>query len=177
MTNGGKRLIANWIAGISITVMIASLVPGAVENGKYHSTINDLSNQQNNIYKSYMKTSEFSSAIDSQIIQLADDYTSGRIDYEKFRDRLEAIFSIENAKQALNLSNSDLKSQAEDIDKLLKYEKEKHEASIIPELSASGMAIGGVSALTASMTLGGFNVYDRIKKRKNQKNNDKTLSH
>lgn len=177
MENFNKRLIASWVAGISIAVMFSSYIPYAIKNTTHKNTIRDLDEQQKNVYLNYMETDEFSGIVDKQIIELADDYTSGRIDHKQFRKRLNVMFTVENAKQSLSTSNNELKAQAVDIDKLKQYENEKYDKSIIPELSVGGIVAGGSSALISGITVGAFTVVDNIEKSKKYKQKSNNLNY
>jgi hypothetical protein len=142
-TNGQKRLIAGMIATCCFGFAGISTLPGIIARNIYDKDIRELDDKQNAIYEEFMESTEFASITNEQFMQLADDYSSGVIDYDTFRDRLNTMFTVENAKEVIaNSNNTELKAQVEEIEQQKEERREEYNSNIVPKLSASAVCAG-----------------------------------
>lgn len=169
-TAGEKRIIANYIIAYMFAGMAISAMPAVSTSTAYQYDMNALDKKQNAIYEEYMEGPEFSNATNAQLMQLSEDYSYGTIDYTTFRKRLNAIFTVENAKEVLaNSNNTEVKAQIEEINQQKQKRTEELDSNIVPEISCGAVTACGAGILgscIASMIYAGKEAAEEKRKKK-----------
>lgn len=160
-----KRLIAQCIAVGSMVTLLAGMTTGTIAAQIHQNEINKLKQDEKELYMQFMDSAEFSRYTDAQIIQLADEYTSSAINYGTFRKRLNEMFSIENAKEALEASNSEIKDDVAKINNEINACNEEYSKSAALTVS---VGVIGASALTSALGFAAASIYDEKSTNENE---------
>ena len=170
-TTKEKRLIACYIAMYCFVAGAASSLPGMFARDSYDNDIRKLDDKQNAVYEQFMESEEFSDSFKEDFTKISDDYTSGKISYEEFDERVKHLNSVEYAQEVLESSNNnEFKSQVEVIDQKKEERREKYNSNIVPKISLGAVGTGMaacIGALISSVVYG-------IKEDKEEKRKKKT---
>ena len=154
-----KRLFSR----IMITSFVSTFVCGTsllMCGMAFDEDIAKLIREQDAIYEKFMESDEFSTHFKQEFSRLSKEYNNGTIDYEEYEKQVTYLQSIENAKQVLNNSSHELKSEVEKIDNKIITTKEKQESSAFAKASLIGTIGFGAVGVASTIPYAVMEVLD-----------------
>ena len=177
-TNAQKRIIAGMIATYCFGFTVISTLPGIIARNIYDKDIRELDDKQNAIYEEYMESEEFSDTFKQEFTKISNDYANGLISYEEFEEKVKHLNSVKYAQEVLaNSNDTELKVQAEEIDKKKEERREEYNSSVVPKLSASAVCAGVAATVGFTIASGVYSIkeYNEEKRKKKEENNGRHI--
>ena len=144
-----KRFIAEQILLGSSLALAVGFTASMIDNTIYTNNLSDLNQEKAIVYEKFESSEEFKSQFNQDYAKLSYEYLYSMITYDEFVAKLKYLNSIDNVKDSLETSNSELKSEVEQIDAKAEQLKSEYMSNPI-NIASTTLACAGLAGMFVS---------------------------